>query len=179
MSRTETFEYYSGMAYGNEACKNAILASPHTAKPHILLVINNGGMNECLYGIDMGSNYSGYLLVSYYRNPVYYREYPGGILVEEIITETKLLLKKGVQNMYGHFIYTGLSSGLFVPMDSYNLTMSQFYATNFALHGIAMGITVDSIVKTANGILFNHMYETAGEAFANNGASGIVAVTVS
>lgn len=82
--------------------------------------------------------------------------------------------------MYGYFMYNGLSnSGLFVPMDPYNLTISQFYATKFALHGIVTGITVDNIVRTANGILFIHIYETVGESLSKNGASGMIAATVS
>ena len=75
------FYYDSGMDRGDDACKNAILASPHDVRPRVILVKNIGGQNECLYGYDVGDQYSEYILISWYRGVKFYREELGGIFV--------------------------------------------------------------------------------------------------
>lgn len=75
------FYYDSGMNPGDDACKNAILASPHDIRPNIIYVKNTGGQNECLYGSDLDTGYSAYILISWYRGVKLYREEVGGSFV--------------------------------------------------------------------------------------------------
>ena len=75
------FYYDSGMNPGDDACKNAILASPHDICPNIIYVKNTGGQNECLYGSDLDAGYSAYILISWYRGVKFYREEVGGSFV--------------------------------------------------------------------------------------------------
>lgn len=72
------FYYDSGMSPGDDACKNAILASPHDIRPNIIYIKNTGGQNECLYGSDLNTGYSAYILISWYRGVKLYREEVGG-----------------------------------------------------------------------------------------------------
>ena len=77
MNLMSVFYYDSGISPGDDACKNAILASPHDVRPRVILVKNIGGRNECLYGYDVGDQYSEYILISYYRGTVMYHESEG------------------------------------------------------------------------------------------------------
>lgn len=79
------FYYESGLGPGDEACKAAILASPHDIRPHIIYVKNTAGQNECLYGCDLDDGYSAYILISWYRGIRAYREESGGFIIKEII----------------------------------------------------------------------------------------------
>ena len=80
------FYYDSGMNPGDDACKNAILASPHDQKPRIILVRNTSNMDEVLYGYDVGAGYSVYLKISWYESSKIYKESNGVFVINTILT---------------------------------------------------------------------------------------------
>ena len=79
--KVDVFTYESNLPHSEEVNKAAILASPHVAKPRVIIVKNQRGQDEYLYGGSVGAKYSTYLCISYYSGIVVYRESDGDITI--------------------------------------------------------------------------------------------------
>lgn len=69
------FLYTSNASYGGETTRAAIEAAPIISgeKIQIILVSNNGSMNELLIGFDVGYPYYSYIKISYYTGVTFYK----------------------------------------------------------------------------------------------------------
>lgn len=84
--KLEVYEYNSDGEVGDDDCKSAILASPHTHAARVIAVKRSGGANEYLFGGDIGDGYSYYLLISYYRGIRVFKEAVGVITVTDVFS---------------------------------------------------------------------------------------------
>ena len=81
--------------------------------------------------------------------------------------------------LIGFWYYNGASnSGLFCPIPSTLLDGKTITASIMDMPGVEINISVDSVERHNNGVLFIHVYPDSASASNKNGKSGRVTVTI-